>query len=190
MSSDIFSRPIDVGRLGLLYAGAQKNAGPAGVTVVVVDREWAASAPASIPAIWSYQTHVEKGSLYHTPPAFGVFCVGLMTQWIEVEGGIEEMERRAAEKAGLVYDAIERSGGFYRAAVTEADHRSHMNVTFRLPDDEREARFLAAAADRDLVGLKGHRSVGGMRASIYNALPVEGVRALASFMDDFHSANG
>jgi phosphoserine aminotransferase len=184
-SSDFLSRPIDVSRFGLIYAGAQKNAGPAGLTIVVLDEALTASAPDGLPTMLDYGTHVEHRSLYNTPPTFAVYVLMLVTRWLRDEiGGLDKMAERNEEKAALLYDAIDASGGFYRGHAAPAA-RSRMNVTWRLADEALERTFVDEARANDLVELKGHRSVGGIRASIYNAMPVEGVRELRSFMDAF-----
>lgn len=186
-SSDFLSRPIPVDRYGLLYAGAQKNAGPAGLTVVLLREDLAERIPDGLPTMLDYRTHIENRSLYNTPPAFAIYVLMLVTRWIRDEvGGLEAMHRRNREKAALLYEAIDSSDGFYRGhAAPEA--RSMMNVTWRLPSEDLEKEFVAEARAQDLHELKGHRSVGGIRASIYNAMPLEGVRALRAFMDDFRS---
>jgi phosphoserine aminotransferase len=188
-SSDFLSRPIPLERYGLLYAGAQKNAGPAGVTIALVREDILARIPEGLPAMLDYRTHVEHRSLYNTPPVFAIDVVMLVTRWLRDEvGGLDKMHERNREKAGLLYDAIDTSDGFYRGhAVPQA--RSLMNVTFHLPNEELDAAFVHQAAANGLIELKGHRSVGGVRASIYNAMPLEGVRALRAFMDDFRSRN-
>lgn len=188
-SSDFLSRPAPIERYGLLYAGAQKNAGPAGLTIVVLREDLLERIPDGLPSMLDYRTHVENRSLYNTPPTFAVYVLVLVTRWLRDEiGGLEEMARRNREKAEDLYEGIDTSHGFYRGhALPEA--RSLMNVTFRLPTEELETAFLAEAAASDLVELKGHRSVGGIRASIYNAMPPEGVRALRAFMDDFRGRN-
>ncbi len=184
-SSDFLSRPIDVGRFGVLYAGAQKNAGPAGVTIAIVREDLLARVPDGLPTMLDYRTFVEHGSMYNTPPVFAVYVVMLVTRWMRDEvGGLAEQERRNREKARLLYDAIDGSDGYYHGHADPAS-RSMMNVTFRLPDKDLDARFITEAAARGMVELKGHRSVGGIRASIYNAMPVEGARALADFMAGF-----
>jgi phosphoserine aminotransferase len=189
-SSDFLSRPVDVARYGLLYAGAQKNAGVAGLTVVVLDERLTDRAPDDLPAILDYRTHVRHGSLYNTPPTFAIYVLCLVTRWLLGEiGGLDAVDARNREKAALLYEAIDDSGGFYRGHA-RLDARSRMNVTWRLPDEHLEAAFLRQAHDEGLVELGGHRSVGGVRASIYNAMPVEGVRALRSFMDDFVARAG
>ncbi len=189
MSSDIMSRPVDGSKFALIYAGAQKNIGPAGVTIVLLREAWLEEAVRPLPTMFQYQTFVKKNSLYNTPPVFAVYVTNLVLQWIEENGGLEAMQQRNEAKAGAIYDAIDRSGGFYRGYVAP-DSRSRMNVTFTLPDDEMTKRFIAEAAEQNLVGLKGYRSMGGVRASIYNAMPVEGGTLLGSFMDDFAARNG
>jgi phosphoserine aminotransferase len=184
-SSDFLSRPIPFERYGLLYAGAQKNAGPAGVTIALIREDVLARIPQGLPAMLDYRTHAEHRSLYNTPPVFAIDVVMLVTRWLRDEvGGLDKMYERNREKAALLYDAIDVSEGFYRGhAVPGA--RSLMNVTFRMPNEELDAAFVHQAAANGLVELQGHRSVGGVRASIYNAMPLEGVRALRAFMDDF-----
>jgi phosphoserine aminotransferase len=184
-SSDLLSRPIPVQRYGLLYAGAQKNAGPAGLTVVVVRDDVLASVNEDTSTMLDYRTYAEHRSMYNTPPVFAVYVLMLVTRWLlDDVGGLERMAEIDREKASLLYAAIDGSDGFYRGHAA-ADARSLMNVTFRLPTEELERAFVAQAAEHGLAELKGHRSVGGIRASIYNAMPVEGVRALAAFMDAF-----
>ena len=184
MSSDILSRPLDASRFSLLYAGAQKNLGPSGVTVVLLRESWLAGANKHVPTMFRYATYVKNNSLYNTPPSFGVYVLNLVLQWVESNGGLPGMAARNERKAGLLYDAIDHSGGYYRGHAAN-DSRSLMNVTFRLPDEAREKAFLAEATAAGMVGLAGHRSVGGLRASIYNAVPVEACQALASLMGDF-----
>jgi phosphoserine aminotransferase len=186
-SSDFLSRPIEIERFGLLYAGAQKNAGSAGVTVVIVRDDLLMRVPDGLPSTLDYRTYVKHGSLYNTPPVFAIYVLMLVTRWLRDNvGGLEEMERRNREKAALLYDAIDAAPDFYRGHAQE-DSRSLMNVTFRLPSEELEAAFVSEAAERGMVELRGHRSVGGIRASIYNAMPREGVEALAGFMEDFRA---
>ncbi len=189
MSSDLLCRPIDVSRFGLIYAGAQKNLGPAGVTLVIVREDLIRDPAWPVPTMLRYATHAKNRSLYNTPPTFAIYMVNLVLKWIKSRGGAAAMEARNREKAGLLYAAIDASGGFYRGCA-QPGSRSIMNVTFRLADEELEKRFLAEAAENGFVGLKGHRSVGGLRASIYNAVPVEHVRALVDFMNDFQRRNG
>ncbi|MGH9369325.1 MAG: 3-phosphoserine/phosphohydroxythreonine transaminase [Thermoanaerobaculia bacterium] len=188
-SSDIFSRPIDVAKYALIYAGAQKNLGPSGVTLVMVREDLLARSPKNLPTMLDYNTHAKEKSLYNTPPVFGIYVMRLVMKWLLAEGGLEAMGRRNAEKAKLLYDAIDGSGGFYRAHASPGS-RSSMNVTFRLPSEELEKRFVSEATAAHLDGLKGHRSVGGIRASIYNAFPMAGVEALVFFMKEFQRANG
>jgi phosphoserine aminotransferase len=189
MSSDILSRPLDAGRFALIYAGAQKNLGPSGVTAVLLRESWLAKANKSVPTMLRYSTHVKTNSLYNTPPTFGVYVLNLVLQWVEKTGGVEAMGERNAGKARLVYDAIDRSGGFYRGHA-EPGSRSQMNVTFRLPSEALEKQFVAESRAAGMVGLAGHRSVGGVRASLYNAVGPEACHALASFMNDFAQRNG
>jgi phosphoserine aminotransferase len=184
-SSDFLSRPIDVERFGLIYAGAQKNAGPAGVTIVLVRDDLLERVPSGLPSTLDYRTYVEHRSLFNTPPVFAIYVLMLVTQWLRDDvGGLEEMASRNRQKAAMLYDVIDAAPGFYRGHA-EPGSRSLMNVTFGLPSEELEAAFVAEAAERGMVELRGHRSVGGVRASIYNAMPLEGVQALAAFMDDF-----
>lgn len=189
MSSDIFSKPFDVNDFGLLYAGAQKNLGPSGVTLAIVRDELAQSGNDDIPTLMKYTTHIGKNSLYHTPPTFGIYMLGLVTHWIRDRGGLSKMQEINAEKANLLYDVIDNSDGFYRGHA-EKESRSHMNVTFRLPSEELEKAFLAQAKEEGFLGLNGHRSVGGCRASIYNAVPLESCRTLRDFMVTFQKQNG
>ncbi|HSB61162.1 MAG TPA: 3-phosphoserine/phosphohydroxythreonine transaminase [Vicinamibacteria bacterium] len=188
-SSDALSRRIDLAKYGLVYAGAQKNLGPAGVTLVIVRRDLLERTPRGLPAMLDYRLQAENRSLYNTPPCFAIYVVGLVLQWLRGLGGLEEMERRNAAKAGLLYAAIDGSGGFYRGHA-RPDSRSRMNVTFRLPSEELEKAFLTQATAAGLEGLKGHRSVGGLRASLYNALPLAAVEALVAFMAEFRRRNG
>ena len=189
VSSDFLSRPLPVARLGLAYAGAQKNAGPAGVTVVIVHESLLGRSGRALPSYLDYGVHAAQDSLANTPPVFAVYVLGLVMAWMEREGGIDGAAHRAAERAALIYAAIDDSGGFYRCPVPVAQ-RSSMNVVFRLPDETLEARFLAAAGAAGLIGLKGHRSVGGCRASLYNGLPLESARVLAAFMGEFARTSG
>ncbi|HET8924565.1 MAG TPA: 3-phosphoserine/phosphohydroxythreonine transaminase [Candidatus Acidoferrum sp.] len=190
MSSDIASRPVDVSKFGMIFAGAQKNLGPSGATVVIIRRDLAERADKNLPAILQYRTHIKERSLYHTPPTFAVYIVGLVLEWIESEGGVAGMERRNEAKAKLLYDTIESSGGFYRCPV-EKGSRSRMNVVFRVGGDESiEKQFGKEAAAMGLAGTPGHRSVGGMRASLYNAVTLEAVEALTSFMREFQRTRG
>ncbi|HEX9013322.1 MAG TPA: 3-phosphoserine/phosphohydroxythreonine transaminase [Anaerolineaceae bacterium] len=189
VSSDFLSRPIDVSKYALIYAGAQKNAGPAGVVVVIARDDMLARTPANLPVMLDYKVLAESGSLHNTPPCWSIYVVGLVLQWLKGLGGLQEMARMNEAKASLLYQAIDNSGGFYRGhAVPEA--RSRMNVPFRLPSEELEARFVKESTAQRLIGLKGHRSVGGLRASIYNALPSESVSTLVQFMQDFQKREG
>jgi len=183
MSSDILSRPVDVGSFGLIYAGAQKNLGPAGVTCVIIREDLARRSCREIPKILRYSSHVEGASLYNTPPVFAIYATMHCLRWVKAQGGVAEMERRNAAKAAMLYEAID-SSSFYEG-VAEKGSRSAMNVTFRLPDEGLTERFVADAKGRGIVGIKGHRSVGGLRASIYNAVGGESVEALVSFMKEF-----
>jgi phosphoserine aminotransferase len=189
MSSDILSRPIDAGRFSLIYAGAQKNLGPAGVTAVLLRESWLDRANKNVPTMLRYATHVKNNSLYNTPPTFGVYVLGLVLRWIEGLGGLTAMAERNTRKAQMVYEAIDGSGGFYRGHA-ERESRSQMNVTFRLPSEALEKQFVAESQAAGMIGLAGHRSVGGIRASLYNAVGLEACRALASFMNDFAGRNG
>ncbi|MDN5293679.1 MAG: phosphoserine aminotransferase [Eubacteriales bacterium] len=185
MSSDILSRRIDVKKFALIYAGAQKNLGPAGVTVVIIRDDMIARSNKKLPSMLRYDVHAENNSLYNTPPVFAVYMVNLVLKWVKNQGGLAVIEKINEEKASYLYEVIDESEGFY-AGHAEKDSRSLMNVTFRLPSEELEKKFIAEAAEKGLKGLKGHRSVGGIRASIYNAMPVEGCRRLAEFMRDFY----
>ena len=187
MSSDILSRPVDASRFGLIYAGAQKNLGPAGVALVAIRRDLAQRAPESLPTMFQYRTHIEKDSLFNTPPCFSIYIVALVTRWLK-QAGAENVYRRNVAKAARLYAAIDASDFYRGTAATE--FRSDMNVTFRLPDEELEAEFLKRAGARGMKGLKGHRSVGGLRASIYNAFPDDGVDALVAFMREFEAEKG
>lgn len=189
MSSDIFCRPIEATRFSLVYAGAQKNLGPSGVTVVLLRESWLEKANKGVPTMLRYATHVKNSSLYNTPPSFGVYTLGLVLKWIENAGGLPAMKTRNERKAKSLYDVIDASGGYYRGHA-EVGSRSIMNVTFRLPSEELEKKFVAESQSAGMVGLGGHRSVGGLRASIYNAIPQDACDALAAFMKDFQSRNG
>lgn len=184
MSSSILTRPIDVASHDLIYAGVQKNLGPAGLTLVVMRRELAARAGAEVPTILRYRAHIEARSLYNTPPTFTWYAVGLYLDWLAHAGGLEEMARRAAARSRIVYTAIDESGGFYVNRVA-ANSRSHTNIPFDIRDRKLEETFLREANAAGLKQLRGHRSRGGMRASLYNAMPVAGAEALADFMRDF-----
>ena len=191
MSSDIASRPIDVSKFGLIFAGAQKNLGPSGVTVVIVRKDLAERADKNLPTVLQYRTHIKEKSLYHTPPTFAVYILGLVAEWIASEGGLKGLQLRNEKKAKLLYDTIENSGGFYRCPV-EKTSRSLMNVVFRVAggDEAVEKDFAAGAAAANLVGTPGHRSVGGMRISLYNAVAQEAVEALTVYMREFERTRG
>ncbi|MFP6583838.1 MAG: 3-phosphoserine/phosphohydroxythreonine transaminase [Candidatus Hydrogenedentota bacterium] len=188
MSSDILSRRFDISDFGVVYAGAQKNMGPSGVTMVIVRKDLAEQAPQDLPGIFRYQTHADNGSMFNTPPCFSVYLLMLVTRWLKGQGGTDGIEKINIAKAGKLYGAIDATEFYSGAAAVE--HRSLMNVTFNLPTEELEAQFAKEADAVGLKGLKGHRSVGGLRASIYNAFPAEGVDTLVSFMQDFEKANG
>ena len=187
-SSDMFSRPIDVSRHALIYAGAQKNMGPAGVTVVIIRDDMLARSSKSLPTMLNYAVHAENGSLYNTPPAFAVYTTGLVMQWLVAQGGLPAIERVNQRKAAKLYAEIDRTG-FYRGTA-HRECRSLMNVTFRLASEDLEKQFVKEAELAGLDGLKGHRSVGGMRASIYNAFPESGIDALVTFMREFERTRG
>ncbi len=188
-SSDILSKPFDFGGHDLVYAGAQKNMGPAGVTIVFVRRGLLGRVGADVPTMLAYKTHAEKDSAYNTPPVWSMYIVGLVLGWVEAQGGLEAIEALNKAKAALIYDAIDASGGFFVGTVQRGS-RSRMNVTFRLGSEELEELFLSEAGEAGFAGLRGHRSVGGCRASLYNALPMESARALVDFMGDFRRRRG
>ena len=188
MSSDILSSKIDVTPFGLIYAGAQKNVGSAGVTVVIIRKDLLGKAPSTAPSMMNYEIHAKKGSAFNTPPVFSIFTVKLVVDWLMENGGIEQMEAKNNQKAKLIYDTIDKDD-YYRGAA-DKDSRSKMNVTFRLPSEQLEQKFFEEASKQGFGGLKGHRSVGGMRASIYNAMPIEGVKALTEFMEYFKAQKG
>ena len=188
-SSDFLSRPVDVSRFKLIYAGAQKNLGPSGVAVVVVDREWMKRARQDVPTILSYATHAKAESLYNTPPTFSIYLMRNVLRWLEAQGGPTAMAQRNAGKAAALYGALEECGPVYRLPVKWED-RSEMNVVFHLGDPSLEKNFLKGAKEARLVGLKGHRTAGGMRASLYNAVEPSDVEALVSYLRDFAKRNG
>lgn len=189
-SSDFLCRPLTINKYGLIYACAQKNAGPAGVTVVVMRRDLLDRGSESLPGYLQYRNHAAGGSMWNTPPTFAIYVLGKVARWLADDiGGLAAMEKQNKEKSQLVYDAIDANAGFYNGhALPEC--RSLMNVTFTLPNDDLQNRFIDEAAEHSLVSLKGHRSVGGIRASIYNAMPREGAETLANFMKDFAAKNG
>ncbi len=184
MSSDILSRRIPVEKFGLIYAGSQKNLAPAGATVVIIRDDLLEKSQDNLPVYLSYKIHAQKDSMYNTPPVFVVYALKLVLEWVKSVGGIEEMERRADERANAIYDVIDTYPDFYHSPVARKD-RSKMNVVFRLPSEDLEKRFVAETEAANMLGLKGHRSVGGCRASLYNSMPVEGAHALADFMKAF-----
>jgi phosphoserine aminotransferase len=189
MSSDIMSRPLDVDKFGMIYAGAQKNIGPAGVCLVIIRDDLLQRTPQTLPSMLKYTTYAEKNSMYNTPPCFAIYTLQLIMKWLEETiGGLDKMDAFNRKKAALLYDLLD-SGSFYKGTA-EPDSRSLMNVTFRLPSEDLEKRFVAEATESGLGGLKGHRSVGGCRASIYNATPIEAIEALVDFMKTFEKANG
>jgi len=189
MSSNIFSRPVDISKFGIVYGGAQKNIGPSGVTIVIIREDLLGKALPITPSVLDYAITAKDNSLYNTPPCFGIYTVGLVFDWILNNGGVEEMERRAIEKANTLYNLIDSSKGFYTNPV-DKNHRSRMNVVFRIKNDEAlENKFVKEAKELKLLGLKGHRSVGGIRASIYNAVLPEHVRELEKFMKAFLTKN-
>jgi phosphoserine aminotransferase len=191
MSSDFVSRPIDADRFGLIYAGTQKNVAPAGVTIVIIRDDLLEQCGGDVPNYMSYANHVKNDSMLNTPPVFQVWMTAMVLQWLKDQGGLEWAQDMAQQRSKLLYDAIANAGGggFYRCPVDER-YRSQMNVVFRLPDEDLEAKFIKEAETQGLSGLKGHRSVGGIRASIYNAMPLAGAKALADFMSDFADRNG
>ena len=189
MSSEIMSRQINVDDFAMIYAGAQKNLGPSGVVLAIIRKDFLASGKTDMPEIFNYQVHAAKESCLNTPPTFGIYILLETFRWLERQGGIAAVEAVNERKATAIYDAIDNSNGFYSGTVTDIENRSRMNVTFTLPNDELTARFISEAADHSMVALKGYRTVGGIRASIYNAMPEAGCQALAAFMQDFASNN-
>jgi phosphoserine aminotransferase len=186
-SSHLLSRPLDVSKYGLLYAGAQKNLGPAGVTVVIVREDLIGQAATGTPSVMDYKLQADADSMLNTPSTYAIYVAGLVFKWLKALGGVAEIERRNMRKAQLLYEVID--AGFYNNPVAKED-RSRMNIPFRLPDEKLDAPFLKGAEERGMVQLKGHRSVGGMRASIYNAMPLEGVQQLAAYMREFAARHG
>ncbi len=187
-SSDFLHKKIDVNKYGLIYAGAQKNIGPSGVVVVVVRKDLLERSSDKLHTYMNYKIHVENETMYNTPATFGIYIAGLVFKWLLDMGGLDEMYRRNVEKAKILYDAIDASGGYYKGTVVPED-RSLMNVTYRLPNEQLEEKFVKEAAAKGMSGIKGHRSVGGIRASIYNAFPKKGVEELVAFMEDFKKNN-
>ena len=188
MSSDILSRPMDIKPFGLIFAGAQKNMGPAGATVVIIRDDLLDRTPDNVPTMFRYKTHADKGSMFNTPPCFAIYAIGLVLKWLKKMGGVAEIEKINREKAALLYDAIDKTD-FFKGHARQ-DSRSMMNVTFNLPTPELEAKLVADALEAGFSGLKGHRSIGGLRASIYNAFPRQGVVDLVDFMEEFARKNG
>jgi phosphoserine aminotransferase len=188
MSSDIFSRRIDFGNIGIIYAGAQKNIGPAGVTLVIMRNDLVEACADNLTTMLSYKTHAKEKSMYNTPPCFAIYIIKLVMDWIEGLGGLAAIEKINDEKAKTIYAAIDNSNGYYKGTAALKD-RSKMNVTFRLPSEELEEKFINEAKKAGFIGLKGHRSVGGCRASIYNAMGLDGVLALTQFMEKFAKDN-
>ena len=186
-SSNILSKPIDVSKYALIYAGAQKNIGPSGVTLVIIRDDLIEKVPNNLPAMLDYRNFAEQGSMPNTPNTWGIYLISLVCDWLKAKGGVAEMARINEQKAKIIYDAIDSSDGYYQGHAAR-EVRSLMNVTFRLPTEELEKKFCAEAAVQGLDGLKGHRSVGGIRASIYNAFPIEGAERLVEFMRDFAEA--
>lgn len=190
MSSDIFSRPIDFSKFSLIYAGAQKNIGPAGVTMIVIKNDLLEKAKEDQPTMLMYKTHAGKGSMFNTPPCLPVYIVGETFKWVLKQGGLDKIEEINNKKAGMLYDFIDANLDFYKGTVPNKEDRSIMNITWNLPTPELEQKFIAEAKEKhNMTNLKGHRSVGGCRASIYNACPVSSVEALVKFMDEFMKAN-
>ncbi len=189
MSSDILCRPVNVSDFGLIYAGAQKNLGPSGVTIVVIREDLIAKPSMTVPTMLQYAIHAKNDSLYNTPPTFAIYMMNLVLKWMKEQGGAEAMGRINRQKADLLYNAIDGSGGYYRGCADPAS-RSLMNVTFRMANEELEKQFIKESEAAGFIGLKGHRSVGGLRASIYNAVPLASVQALVGFMQDFKQRNG
>jgi phosphoserine aminotransferase len=189
MSSNILSRPLEMAKYGLIYAGAQKNAGPAGVTIVILREDLLERIPTNLPVMLDYRAQMAGNSMHNTPPCFAIYIVGLVLRWLLEIGGLDEINRRNEMKASMLYQVIDQSGNFY-GGHAQADSRSRMNVPFRLTSEGLEKKFLMEARREDLVGLKGHRSVGGLRASLYNALPLTSVEVLVQFMQEFQRKHG
>ncbi len=188
MSSDLYCRRFDPKKFALIYAGAQKNAGPAGVTITIIRKDLLDRCPSNIPTVFNYKTIAEGNSMYNTPPTFPIYVVGLVMKWIKSQGGIDKIESANRKKAGMLYDVLD-AGDFYKPHA-QKNSRSLMNITWRLPNEDLEKKFVAEATAQHMSGLKGHRSVGGIRASIYNAMPTEGVQTLVAFMKEFERTNG
>lgn len=189
MSSDIFCRKLDFNKFGMIYAGAQKNLGPAGVTVIAMHKDLAATAKSGVNSMLSYGTYIDKDSMFNTPPCYGIYMVKLVLEWIKDQGGLAAVEKVNDQKQKLLYNFIDGSGGYFRG-TTEKGDRSWMNATMRMKSEDLEAKFIAEAKAVGLHGLKGHRSVGGIRVSMYNAMPLAGIEKLVGFMEDFKKSNG
>ncbi len=189
MSSDVLSRPIPWNKFGIVYAGTQKNLAPSGLALVVMRKDFAEKARQDLPAYLRYDQHISENSLYNTPPTFVIWMMNLTLKWIKSLGGLSAIEKLGDQKANMLYDAIDQSGGYYSNPVDKGS-RSNMNIVWRMKSEDMEAKFISEATKQGLDGLKGHRSVGGMRASVYNAMPVEGIKALVEFMKDFMQKNG
>lgn len=189
-SSDIFSYPVDWSKVDLMFAGAQKNAGPSGVTIVIIKKELVDRVKDNVPSMLRYKTHADADSLYNTPPTFGIYILSLIMKWIKGKGGIEAIQKLNEQKAALLYDAIDNSNGFY-VGHAQKDSRSLMNVSFNIKDKDAdlEAKLVKLATENKMIGLKGHRSIGGLRASIYNAMTIEGIQALVDLMEKFAAEN-
>ena len=188
MSSNILSKPVDIAKYGLIYAGAQKNIGPAGLTIVIVRDDLIGHAVPTPPAMLDYKTHVENDSMFNTPPTYGIYIAGLVFQWLKKRGGLAAIEKKNIEKADLLYDFLDKSS-YFKNPVRKED-RSRMNVPFTLKDEAHDEEFIKGAKARGMIQLKGHRSVGGMRASIYNAMPIAGVQMLVQYMREFEAQHG
>jgi phosphoserine aminotransferase len=188
MSSDILSKKIDVSSFGLIYAGAQKNLGPSGVTVVIIRKDLINNSLSELPTMLNYETHAKNNSLYNTPPTMAIYLLSLVLEWVKEQGGVEAIEKINEQKAKVLYKMIDESEGFYKGHALP-DSRSHMNVTFTLPNEDLTKKFLSQAKEEGFVGLSGHRSIGGCRASIYNAVPLEHCEKLAEFMETFRIKN-
>jgi phosphoserine aminotransferase len=189
-SSEFLSRPHPAGECALVYGGAQKNLGPAGVVLAIVRKDMYAKQKKTPSKLWSFKDQAENQSMINTPPTFGIYILLEIFRWLEAQGGLAAVEKRNAAKAGLIYDTIDQSNGFYKGTVSNKDQRSHMNLTYKLPSDALTEEFIKTAAGNGMIGLKGYRTVGGIRASTYNAMPMEGCQALAEFMKDFAAKKG
>ena len=187
MSSCILSEPVDVSKFGIIYAGAQKNMGPAGLTVVIIREDLIGGALESCPTMFDYKTHSENDSMFNTPPTYAIYILGLVLEWIKNKGGLDAMKKYNEDKAGILYNFLDSSKMF--SATVEGDDRSLMNVPFVTGNDDLDAKFVTEAKKAGFINLKGHRSVGGMRASIYNAMPIEGIQKLVDFMKEFEANN-